>query len=541
MRRGGFAILVGLFFAAFALAQDVPLRDVIDREIAGAWDKQQVTPSATSSDHEFLRRVYLDLIGVIPTYEEAVAFLDDSSADKRSRLIDNLLADARYARHQADLWDVSLFTRNPSSSEAERRDGIQAWLQRQFAENVPYDRWVQTLLKAEGNSVDEGPPLYFVQYRNRPEDATEAITQTFLGVQMQCARCHDHPFEAWTQIDFYGLAAFLARLQVVNVGKEKDLTKYAIGEKSTGDILFTGPAKEQEAGKKGEPVKPKYLLGDALAEPEMPKDFKEPKMEDNKVPPRPEFSRKDALAQWVTSRDNPFFARAIANRLWAQYFGRGLVHPVDNLSDANPPSHPQLLDALAKSLKDKQYDLKWFIRELVSSKTYQLSSETADPQAMPLWFEHARVRALTAEELTDSWKAATWYGEVEKQQEKKESSRSRFHPIERDYILRFFGTPNNGAGDFQGGVQEQLFLNNSSLGNLLSPQKGSLVEWLEKSKEIPNEVKVERIFLSVLSRRPSAEELERFRAFLEVESGKMPRWSDAVWSLVSSSEFRFNH
>jgi hypothetical protein len=536
-------LLVGAFLALVAFAPlraQEALRAVIDREITVAWQAEKVSATARSSDAEFLRRIYLDLVGTVPTFSEAATFLDDSAADKRARLIERLLADPRFARHQADLWDVILFSRNPPGSEADRRDGIQKWLTKQFADNVPYDQWVQALLKAEGNSVDEGAPLYLVQYRNRPEDASEAISQTFLGVQLQCARCHDHPYEPWTQLDFYGMAAFLARLDVVNVGKEKDLNKYAIGEKSVGDILFTGPVTEQVAGKKGEPVKPKFLAAAALEEPEMPADFKQPKFEENKPPPKPMFSRKDQLAQWIATRDNPYFARAIANRLWAQFLGRGLVHPVDNMSASNKPSHPALLEKLAEELVAHQFDVKWFVRELVSNETYQLSSSGGGADPAPLWFQYARTRPLSAEELADGWKGATWYEEVEKQQSKKEESRNRFHPLERDYVIRFFGTPNSGAGDFQGGLQEHLYLNNSHWGNLLNPSKGSLVEWLTKSKDEPLEARIERLYLSALSRRPTTEETERVKAFVAAD-GNDPRWSDVVWALLSSSEFRFNH
>lgn len=531
-------VVLGIGLLASRASADEPLRQIIDREIRASWESQKLTPTARTSDAQFLRRVSLDLIGAIPTHEEVVAFLADESPEKRSQLIDRLLADPRYAQHQADIWDLILFTRTPPGSEADRRDGIQRWLSKQFADNVPYNVWARELLKAEGNSVEQGPPLYLVQYRNRPEDASESISQTFLGVQLQCARCHDHPFESWTQLDFYGMAAFLSRLQVVNLGREKELTKYAIGEKSTGDILFTGPAIEQMAGKKGEPVKPKFLLGDALVEPEVPMDFKEPKFEDNQQPPRPLASRKDQLADWVTAADNRFFARAIANRIWAQYMGRGLVHPVDNMSESNAPSHPQLLDALAKQMVDHQFDLRYFIREIVSSETYQLSSVGGADAPMSMWFEYGRTRPLSAEELTDSWKIATWHQLVEQKNGGNESQ-NRFHPLTRDYVIRFFGTPNSGAGDFQGGLQEHLYLNNGQIDTLAGDRKANLTHYLTTSED-PVEVRIEKLYLSTLSRRPMSEEVERFKLFAESAEGK-PRWSDAVWALITSSEFRFSH
>lgn len=538
MRWIGLLALLALAAVSSTALAEEPLRQVIDREIRAAWETQKLTPTARTSDAQFLRRIYLDLIGTIPTHEEVVAFLSDPSADKRSQLIDRLLADSRFAQHQADIWDLILFTRSPPGSEADRRDGMQKWLVQQFADNVPYDVWARQLLKAEGNSVEQGPPLYFVQYRNRPEDASESISQTFLGVQLQCARCHDHPFESWTQLDFYGMAAFLARLEVVNVGREKELTKYAIGEKSTGDILFTGPAIEQMAGQKGEPVKPKFLLGDPLIEPEVPRDFKEPKFQDNQPPPRPIASRKDSLADWITSPENPFFARAIANRIWAQYMGRGLVHPVDNMSPSNAPSHPKLLEELARQMVEHKFDLRHLVREIVSSETYQLSSTGGAESPMPLWFEYARTRPLSAEELTDAWKVATWHSLVEEKNSGNES-RNRFHPLTRDYVIRFFGTPNSGAGDFQGGLQEHLYLNNGQLDSLTGERKSNLTHYLATTSD-PIETRIEKLYLSTLSRRPEPPEIERMKSFIESTEGK-PQWRDAIWALITSSEFRFSH
>jgi hypothetical protein len=514
------------------------LREVIDAEVSAAWEKQQIQPAPASSDPEFLRRIYLDLVGVIPTYDETVAFLADTATDKRAKLIDKLLEDPRYAQHQADLWDLILFGRNPPGYNTDRRDGIQRWLREQFAANRPYDEWVRELLKAEGNSVEQGPPLYFAQYRNQPEDLNEVVTQTFLGVQLQCARCHDHPFEPWKQVEFYGMAAFFARLQVVELGEKDKLPMMAIGEKSTGDVLFTGPAKNQQPGKKGDPVKPKFLLGEELQEPPLPEGFKEPERKGKEPPQPPVFSRKDQLADWITKADNPFFARAIANRIWAQYLGRGIVHPVDNMSPSNEPSHPQLLDELTKWLVEQKFDLKAYTRELVNSRTYQLASASQSGEPFPLWFQHARTRPLSAEELAESWRVATGYSvwETSREDKKKEG---RYRPLD-GYMLRFFGQPNNGVGDFQGGVTEHLYLNNGPLGNLIVSGPGTLLESLTKT-DTPLEERIDRLFLQVLNRPPSPEERTKLAELISAGEQPDDRWRDAVWALMTCSEFRFNH
>jgi hypothetical protein len=533
-----------LLLAAGVQAEERPLREVIDAQIAAGWTKANVAPAPLANDAAFLRRVCLDLTGTIATYDEAVAFLADGSANKRQKLIDRLLEDSRYAQHQADLWDLILFGRNPPGYGTDKRDGIQRWLREQFAQNRPYDQWVRELLKAEGNSAEQGPPLYYVQYRNQPEDLNEVVTQTFLGVQMQCARCHDHPYEPWTQLDFYGMAAFFARLQVVETGKADGLTKFMIGEKSTGDVLFTGPAKNQQPGKKGDPVKPKFLLGDALAEPPLPEGFKEPKLENNKPPPARQFSRKDQFAEWLTGESNPFFAKAIANRVWAQHFGRGIVHPVDNMSPSNKPSHPELLEALTTWLVQHKFDLKAYVRELVSSRTYQLSSRhTPRDEARGLisqsemaTFHHARSRPLSAEELIESWRVATGYDLAAKDKQ-KEKKPSRFRPLADGYMLRFFGQPTNGVGEFQGGLAEHLYLNNGPLGNLIVSGEGSLLDAIVKSDQ-PWPERIDRLFLQTLNRPPSSDEREKLAALI---AGDEDRLRDAIWALLTCSEFRFNH
>lgn len=540
-RMRGWLVAVLWWLTGACVFAGPPLREVIDQEIRTGWQRESITPAVTSSDAEFLRRVSLDIIGVIPTHDETVAFLNDPSPDKRRQLVDRLLDDPQYARHMAEQWDVLLFTRNPPGSEAEKREGIQNWLRQQFAENAPYDKLVRDLLKADGNSAEHGPPMYFVQYRQRPEDMTEAITQTFLGVQLQCARCHNHPFEPWTQQDFYGMAAFLARLQIVSAGKADNQSKYMVAEKSTGDILFTGPVTEDKPGKKGDPVKPKFLLAESsFDEPPLPEDFKEvAKFEENKPPPAPVFSRKDQLAEWITRPDNPYFARATANRVWSMFLGRGLVHPVDNLSGANKPSHPELLDAIARELVEHQFDLKWLIRELCNSQTYQLSSAGPETDSMPRWFQRARVRPLSAEELIDSWRVATAFESSIKLDSKKKEG--RFSPIDGGYMIRFFGMPNTGTGDFQGGLAEHLFLNNGPVNQLIVTNPGSLHDSIVKSAA-PWPERLDRLYHSLLNRPPTDAERAKFTEFFtEDEKSNSDRLRDLIWALMTCSEFRFNH
>jgi len=526
----GNIIVAGWFFLCCqglkAQAADKPLRQVIDAEIKFAWQKEKISPTSRSGDTTFLRRVYLDLVGIIPTYEETVAFLKDTDARKREKLIDRLLDHPRFAVQQAQVWDLVLFGRNPAGFEDTRkRPGFKKWLTEQWAKNEPYDRWVRKLLLAE----EEGSELYYVQFRNQPEEATVAVTRTFLGTQLQCARCHDHPFEARTQRDFYGMAGFFVRLVVQDGGGKR---KFRIGEKSTGDVLFTGSVKEQKPGQKGVPVKPKFLGGKELEEPPVPKGFKEPIVKGKGELPKPLFSRKEKLVDWLTAAENPYLAKAVANRVWAQYMGRGLVHPVDDLGEKNKPSHPELLKAFTEDIVARKFDLKSFIRELVNSETYQLADTGPNKDALPAWFERARVRPLSAEELLASLGVAAGLG--------PDWSKKRGDTLE--YFIRYFGEPADGQGDFQGSISEHLFLNNSDNIRIATrPQKSNLADWLLTAK-VPVEEKVDRLFLSVLSRPPSGSERKRFVQHLSGDAKmRQALVEEAIWVLMSCAEFRFNH
>jgi hypothetical protein len=530
MTRRLAALLVLSLVAAAVRAEDRPLRQTIDAELKAAWKREKVTVAPRSDDAAFLRRVYLDLVGGLPTADEARRFLDDADARKREKLIDRLLDDSRFAVHQADVWDLVLFGRNPPNGDATRkRDGFKKWLSDQFARNEPYDRWVRELLLAE----QEGSELYYVQFRNQPEEAAASVSRVFLGMQLQCARCHDHPFEKWKQRDFYGLAGFFVRLVVVEGGADGK-KRYQIGEKGSGEVLFSGSAKEQKPGRKGEPVKPRFLGGPDLDEPATPRDVKEPEPKPGQKPPKPAFSRKEKLAAWVASADNPSFARAAANRLWAQFLGRGLVHPVDDLSVNNAPTHPELLDALTRELVEHKFDLKYVIRELVNSEAYQLAGTGALTDALPRWFERARVRPLSAEELMASVRAATGFDAAA-------GADAKLPGDTLEYFTRIFGEPTNGQGDFQGGLSEHLFLNNSdNVRRLIQRRKGNLADALLTSTE-PWDRRVERLFLAVVTRPPTPEESKRFVAHLTSGPKADALVEEAIWVLLNGSEFRFNH
>ncbi len=511
------------------LADGDSVRQLIDTELKAGWAKKGVAPAPKSTDSEFLRRVYLDLVGTIPTHDETMAFLADKDAKKREKVIDKLLADPRFSRHQANVWDLVLFGRNPGNIDATRkRDGFKVWLAKQFADGVAYDRLVRELLQGE----QPGSELFQVQFRNQPEEATIAVSRIFLGTQLGCAKCHDHPYDRWTQKDFYGIAGFFVRI-VVEEATAGNVKTYTIAEKATGEVLFSGAAKDQKPGKKGDPVKPRFLGGDELDEPPAPKDAKEPMPKAGVKLPKPPFSRKQKFADWVTATDNPFFAKAVANRVWAQYMGRGIVHPVDDFQAENLPSHPTLLNALAERLAANKFDLKWLIREIVNSEAYQLAGSGPVTDTLPKQFERARVRPLTAEELVLALRTATAFDAGSKPEDKT------LNPD--DYFMRAFGEPMNGMGDFQGSLSEHLFWNNAEQIRVFARRKkGNLTDQLLTSTD-PWEKRVERLYLAVLNRPAKPTEVAKFVEFIKSDAKPDARVEDAIWVLLTSSEFRFNH
>jgi uncharacterized protein DUF1549/uncharacterized protein DUF1553 len=534
LARGTLLILTALTAAA---AGDEPaLRTVIDREIESHLERLKVAPGPLADDATFLRRVTLDLIGTIPGADEVEKFLADKDPAKRSKLVDRLLEDPKYAVHQATQWDLALFTRQPANTELRKREAFQKWLTEQFAKNASYDKWVLDLFVADGNSAEQGAPAYLAQFRGQALETAEGVTRMFLGTQIRCARCHDHPSDKWTQKDFYGFAAFFARLVVIDGGGGDGKRKLFVGEKSTGDLMFTGPAKDAKPGQKGEPISAKYLEGNVVAEPPLPKDFKEPDLKSAKTAPaKPLFSRREKLAAWLVAPENPFFAKAAVNRLWTQFLGRGFYNPVDDLKEDEKATHPALLKALREGLVARKFDLKSFIREVVNSRTYQRASSGA-PGESHGGYERYRLRPLSAEEMMSALRAASG-ADVPSPDGKPVALPGSLS----EYFVRYMGNVTDGRGEFQGSVSERLFMNNSGqIKQLLQRRKGNLADQILSSSD-PWEAKIDRMFLSILSRLPRPQEREKFLALLKGSAKPDSAVEEAIWVLVNCGEFRFNH
>ncbi len=534
-------LVAGLFFIRSASGQ-APLHERIDQLVRrGHKDYAQVA-APVSDDAEFVRRIYLDITGIIPTADEARAFLAERAPDRRGRLIDRLLASEKSAFHLADVYDVLLMDRRPDK-HVKRPDWL-AFLRGAFRANRPYDQLVRDILSADGSEPTTRAAARFVLDREgEPHLLTRDIGRLFLGMNLQCAQCHDHPLvDAYKQDHYYGIFAFFSR-SYLYTDKAAKLT--VLAEKGDGEVSFqsvfmakvvknTGPHLPDVAPI----VEPKFDKGQEYVKP-----FKTGERG------IPKFSRRAQLAGKLTAADNPRFARSAVNRVWAQYLGRGLVHPVEYDHAGNPPSHPELLALLTDEFVAHHYDLRWLTREILLSETYQRSSAapagTAAPD--PAWFAVAALRPLSPEQFAWSLLQATGQLERERQalgtKATEAALQARLAPQTATFASLFGGQPGvpASAEDFNATVGQTLFLRNgSAVRGWLAPGGGNLTERLLKLADTSRVA--DELYVSVLTRYPAQEERRWVAEFLTRRTeDRAAAVADSVWAMVSSAEFRFNH
>lgn len=561
MGRPNGGILLALLAVALTSQAETPLHERIDRAIETALEGP---PAAPATDAEFVRRAWVDLGGMIPTAAEARAFLDDPSPYKRERLIDRLLADPHFAFRMRDVFDVMWMERRPDKSvpSAVWRE----YLRKSFAAGKPYDQLVREILSADGLEPANRPAAKFLLDREAdPTTLTRDLGRMFLGRDMQCAQCHDHPLvDDYKQAHYYGLYAFVGRLSVFADPKLGDV----LAEKGEGDVTFMSVFKKGVNHTTG----PRVLDGPPVTEPAVAKGQEYWVPPKDKVRPIPVVSRRGALAPTLAGGAVPEFDRNIANRLWALMMGRGLVHPVDFDHSDNPPSHPELLDDLARSFRAMRYDVKEFLRELALSRAYQRSSEprpgTSDSQLDPALYAVAPVRPLGPEPL--GWSVMQGLGLVEAARRNAHERFGARDPKMRDildapagkplrapmieanieeqlagnlnpFIQRFGGA----AGQPQDGgdptVHQALFLaNGGPIQNWLDPSGINLTARLQAMAD-PGHL-AEELYLSLLTRRPTDEERAEVVQYLkERGDDRVPALKELAWSLLVSAEFRFNH
>lgn len=490
-----------------------PQHNYVDRLVDVKLQRLKSQPSPLASDADFLRRVYLDLTGLVPTPEAARAFLTDPrpSPEKRRDLIDRLLRSPEFDDHWtykfADLLQVNGKYLNPKGVQHFR-----AWIHDSISRNRPYDEMVRELLTATGSSY-ENPAANYMRIIRDTSTATENVTQLFLGVRFSCNKCHDHPFEKWTQSQYYQLGAYFAQ-----VG-------FKAGEPSE-EIIFDRGA--------GEITHPR--TGRVMA-PTVPVSFGE-------MPRTP--TRREALAAWITSPRNPFFARSMANRVWSYFVGRGIIDPVDDIRASNPPVNPPLLDALTEDFVRSGFDLRHLMRTIVQSRTYQSSiAATRWNEDDKTNFSHQVARRLTAEQLMDAISLAT--GSTPRYPGVPVGTRAQQLPDTRiagGSFLDLFGRPARESPcecerTSEVSLSQALnLMNGETISNAILDPKGRVATL---AREVADDAKlVEEIYLATFSRFPSKKETETAVRHIRGASNRAEGAQDLAWALLNSPAFLFN-
>ena len=497
----------------------LPQNNYIDRLIDAKLERLKIQPSPVADDATFLRRVSLDLKGQLPTPEEIQAFVSNSSRTKRAELIDKLIASPAYVDHWTLKWGDLLQNSRKYLGEKGAFE-FREWIRESIAENKPYDRMVREMLMARGSSYDN-PAANFYRVTRDPKPTREKTTQVFLGVRMVCAQCHDHPFERWTQTQYYQMAAFFSA-----VGLRPG---YEVGE----EILYDQRRDyDMKHPKDGRVMNPAFIL---------------PATWSGTGAPPTDAGRRQAYAEWLTARDNPFFAKSTVNRVWSYFFGRGIIDPVDDIRASNPPSNPALLDALAKDFLDHNFDLRLLMRTIANSRAYQASVATNE------WnekdgenFSHAMPRRLSAEELMDALAQATGVRPVLPEAPPDTRAEQVTDPhIGKDGFLDLFGRPARESScecerRYDLSLPQALNLvNGKNISDAVADANGRVAKAILSGRS--DRDVVTELYLASLSRPPAAGELESGIHYLQGGSGRAARAQDLLWALVNSKGFLYNH
>ena len=479
-----------------------------------------IPPSPLCDDATFLRRVTIDLAGRLPTLEETRDFLADTSSDKRDRLIDRLLDSTDYADYFANKWVLLLRNLQGGPESARGTYAMHRWIRDSFRENKPYDQFVREIVTASGD-VTQNPPANWFREMRDAESRVENLSQVFLGVRIRCARCHHHPYEKWSQEDYYGLAAFFAQAKNKRTLEGNPFYYEQRIYHKRGRAVYKHPAT-------GKLIRPTPLGGKPLEI-------------------DPDDDPRFALADWMCSPDNPYVPTVLVNRYWKHFFGRGIVDPEDDLRDTNPPSNTALLAALRDQFIRSGYDVKELLRTICRSHTYQLSYQANEQNLEDTrCFSRFYPRRLNAEVLLDSVDGLL-------------GATTRFAPLptgtravqlpdasNRNEMLELFGRPKGQtacecertqAGDLR---QSLFMLTSSTIQNKLLASTGRAAA-LAKEKERSLEERVEEIYLRAYSRPPRPEELTIAVSYLKRHKATSRAFADLLWSIAKTKEFLYNH
>jgi len=501
-------LLLGVEFVSPANGDDAPraaeiLSARIDELLKQHWTKSNVEPAPAADDAEFLRRISLDLTGRIPRVTQVREFLADTSSDKRRRLIEALLDDPLYVNHFTHVWRAILLSQASAADLRPLIPYLEAWLRRNVRDNVPYDVMVRSLLTmplgdrltSSSTPAEEPTPLAFYQANElKPENLASAASRIFLGVNLECAQCHNHPFADWKQDQFWQMAGFFAGVERLRLDNAMAAAPERIERRE-----LTIPGTDRV-------VLARFLDGSSP-------DWS------------PATRPREALADWMISRDNQYFARAAVNRLWAHFFGHGIVDPLDEMGGRVAASQPELLDELARQFVASGFDVRFLIRAITSSNAYQHSSQRTHA-SQDDWTAFARMhsRGMTPEQLFDSLALATGCDESQRERVFGEFS-SLDRPTETQTTI----------------LQALLMMNGRLTSSATSLTEGGTLAAIADAPFLDEREKIETLLLATLSRPPTAVELARFKAYLSQASALRSGLEDIFWVLLNSSEFLLNH
>jgi hypothetical protein len=511
----------------------------IDHWIGQRWQAEKVQPAPLAGDAEFLRRIYLELVGRIPSVTEVRDFLKDQAPDKRRRVIRQLLASHGHVNHSVNVWSSWLLPEQKANADPFAGSGLDAWLRWHLERNTPYDRMVRELLTAPiadsrparaPQAAPESPPAnaFLFAKELKPENLASGTSQLFLGIRLGCAQCHNHPFAKWKRDEFWSFAAFFAGMKRIQPGQGEAYQDTPTLRK------LTIPGTERV-------VEATFLDG---AQPKWTKE------KDN---------ARLVLAEWVTAKDNPYFARATVNRLWYHFFGTALVEPVDDMVGADTaPSHPELLDELACGFVGSGFDLRFLTEAIVSSRAWQLSSAGGPPDVEPSMFAVMPLRGLTGEQLYDSLTQAVGRPLV---RGPGPNSDVLFFFVgdgndPRTEFLRKFSNASDRPTEVRTSIQQALALMNGRLvADATHLKNSATLAALLDAPFMDTAQRLEVMYLATLSRQPRPEEIERMQKFIdrtvqrpaapkddaERENRYQQALADVFWVLLNSSEFYLNH
>jgi hypothetical protein len=492
---------------------EVPNDNLIDRAVFAKLNRMRIRPSELCTDREFIRRVYLDVLGVLPAPAEVSAFLAEPPEVRRDRAVGRLLVRSEFY----DFWALKFADVLRSNGRIIQTKGayiFHRWIRECLERNLPMDELVRALLTSEGSTF-RNPAANYYRISRDPESAVETTAQLFLGVRIQCAKCHNHPFERWTQDDYYGFAACFAQI----ARKQGNLPDE--------EVVYSKGSGEVRQPRTGRTMKPKALGGPELGG-------------------SPAEDRRVHLATWLSRPDNPFFAKSLVNRVWFHLIGRGIVEPVDDFRDSNPACNDELLDGLTDEFVKNGYDLKKLIRSILHSRTYQLSATTNPSNADDsLYFSHALTKLLAAEVLLDAISTVT--GTTTSFDGLPKGARATQIPDAKmeNAFLKTFGRPARELAcecerESESNLSQALqLIGGATVNGKLRDDKGRMAQ-LAKSGKTPEQI-VRELYVTALCREPAATEQAAATKHLSASKDRRQAIEDLGWVLINSKEFLFRH